>query len=100
MRGSLYEVRAKWYDIGIELKLSTGTLDNIREVPHAADCLREMCILWLKREDPNPSWSILTKVLEIPAVGEGHLTQQLRYKYCRERVEMTTHVQLTPWCIP
>ena len=97
VRGALFEARAKWYDIGIELKLSLGTLNTIRDgFPQAADCLRDMCINWLKRIDPSPSWTALAKALESPPVGEGHLAQQLRDKYCRGREEMITHVHPTP----
>ena len=73
VRGALFEARAKWHDIGIELKLSVGTLNAIREdFPQAADCLKEMCINWLKCIDPRPSWAALVKALESPPVGEGH----------------------------
>lgn len=92
----MYEARTKWYDIGIELKLSIGTLDTIREdFNRAADCLREMCIHWLKRTDPNPSWEALTKALKSPPVGEGHLAQQLRDKFCRGGEEMIPHIYST-----
>ena len=97
VRGALFEARAKWYDIGIELKLSIGTLNTIREdFPQAADGLREMCINWLKCIDPSPSWAALAKALESPPVGEGHLAQQLRNKHCRGREETITHVHPTP----
>ena len=100
VRGALYEARAKWYDIGIELRLSIGTLNTIREdFPQAADCLREICIHWLKRTDPRPSWTALSVVLESPPVGEGHLAQRLRAKYCRGE-EVTLHVSPTPVSSP
>ena len=96
VRGALHEVRAKWYDIGIEFKLSVGTLNAIRkDFPRAADRLTELCIHWLKRIDPRPSWEALTNVLESPPVGEGHLAQQLRDKYCQGREEMTAHTSPT-----
>ena len=96
VRGALYEARAKWYDIGIELKLSIGTLNTIKEdFPQAAESLREMCIHWLKRIDPRPSWAALTNALESPPVGEGHLAQQLRDKYCPGREEAIPHVYST-----
>ena len=96
VRGALYQVCAKWYDIGIELKLSVGTLNAIREdLPRVADCLRETCTHWLKRIDPRPSWEALTKALESPPVGEGHLAQQLRDKYCRGGEEAIPHVNPT-----
>ena len=90
MRVAFYEARAKWYHIGVELKLSVGTLDAIRsDFSNSTDCFTEMCSTWLKRIDPRPSWEALTEALESPVVGEGHLAQQLRDKCCRE---MKTHV--------
>jgi len=101
VRGALYEARAKWHDIGIELKLPVGTLTAIREdFPHAADCLREMCIIWLKRNDPRPSWVALVKVLESLPVGEGHLAQQLRDKYCQRGEEVIPHIYSTSGTSP
>ena len=91
VRGALYEASAKWYDIGVGLKLSVGTLNIITaDFPHVADCLREMCSHWLGCIDPHPSWNALIRVLESPPVGQGHLAQQLRDKYCRVGEEMTT----------
>ena len=97
VRGVLYEARAKWYHIGVELKLSVGTLNAIRsEFSDTNDCNTEMCSHWLRRIDPRPSWEALTKALESPPVGEGHLAQQLRDKYCPGREDMTSHVYSTP----
>jgi len=91
VRGALYDARSKWYHIGIELKLSVGTLNAIRsEYSDKNDCLTEMCSHWLKCAHPHPSWVALTKALERPPVGEGHLAQQLRDKYCRVGEEVTT----------
>ena len=85
VRGAIYEARPKWYDIGIELRLTIGTLDAIRDAcPNdAGDCLTRMCIAWLKRINPPPSWAALASALESPPVGEGHLAQQLKNKYSR-----------------
>ena len=96
VRGALYEARAMWYHIGVELKLSVGTLNAIRsEFADKNDCVTEMCSHWLRRVDPHPSWAALTKALESPPVGEGHLAQQLRDKYCRGE-ETITHIYSTP----
>ena len=98
---ALFEARTKWYVIGIELKLSLGTLNIIREdFPRAPDCLREMCIDWLKRIDPSPSWEALDKALESSVVEEGHLAQQLRDNYCQVRKDITSHVDPTPRLSP
>ena len=94
---ALYEARAKWYHIGVQLKLSVGTLDAIRsKFSDSTDCVTEMCSHWLRCIDPRPSWAALTKALESPPVGEGHLAQQLRDKYCPGREEATPHVYSTP----
>ena len=97
VRGALYEACAKWHHIGVELKLLVGTLSAIRsEFPDMNDCNTEMCSHWLRRIDPRPSWEALTKALKSPPVGEGHLAQQLRDKYCPGREETIPHVYSTP----
>ena len=97
VREALYEASAKWYDIGVGLKLSVGTLNIIRaDSSHVSDCLRDMCNRWLRRIDPHPSWNALIRVLESPPVGEGHLAQQLRNKYYQVGEEMISHNNPTP----
>ena len=94
---ALCEARAKWYRIGVQLKLSVGTLNAIRaEFSDTTDCLTEMCSHWLRRIDPHPSWVALIGALESPPVGEGQLALQLRDKYCRGGGEMVPHVNPTP----
>ena len=99
VRGALYKARAKWYHIGVQLNLSVGKMDAIRlEFIYNNDCFTEMCSHWLRRVDPRPSWAALTKALESPLVGEGHLAQQLRDKYCRGREETLTHIYPSKYC--
>jgi len=95
--GALHEASAKWFNIGLGLKLSVGTLDIVSaDFRYVVDCLREMCSHWLRRIDPHPSWNALIRVLESPLVGERHLAQQLRDKYCRVGEEMISHNNPTP----
>ena len=101
VRGALYEARTKWYHIGLELKLSVGTLNAIRsEFSDKNDCLTEMCSHWLRRINPHPTWEALTLAIKSPPVGEGHLAQQLRDKYCRGREDLTSYVNPTPGLSP
>jgi len=94
---AMYEARAKWYHIGVQLKLSVGTLDAIRsEFSDTTACLTEMCSHWLRRIDPHPSWVALIGALKSPPVGEGQLAQQLRDKYCQASEEMISHYDPTP----
>jgi len=93
----LHEARAKWYHIGLELKLPVVVLNAIRsEFFDEIDCLTEMCSHWLRRINPHPSWVALAQALESPPVGEGHLAQQLRDKYCQGGEDMIPHVYPTP----
>ena len=82
VRREIYEVRAKWYDIGIELEVPTGTLKSIKSMYDSpAECLVEMLDTWLKQVDPKPSWRLLISALEQPTVGEERLAERLKHKH-------------------
>ena len=82
VRREIYEARAKWYDIGIELEIPTGTLKSIKSMYDSpAECLVEMLDTWLKQVDPKPSWRELINALEQPTVGEERLADRLKHKY-------------------
>ena len=104
VRGALYEARAKWYHIiGVELKLSVGTLNAIRsEFPDKNDCNTEMCSHWLRRIDPCPSWEALTKASSCgggtpgPA-AEGQVLPRKRGNNTPRLLHPRT---ITRWCPP
>ena len=84
VRKELWDVSTKWYDIGLELGLRTGVLENIRyQSQDAPTCLREMLLHWLKKVEPPPTWEGLACALESRTVGEPRLAEQLRTKYCK-----------------
>ena len=91
-RSALYPVRAKWRDIGIELEIDIGTLDSIERSCHFQDndCLTRMLDYWLKQTDPPPSWDAILEALESGPVGEGHLAEQVKQKYCKEQSSTNT----------
>jgi hypothetical protein len=37
---------------------------------------------WLKQTDPPPSWDAIVEALESGPVGEGHVAEQIKQKYC------------------
>ena len=79
VRGAVWDGRAKWYDIGLELGLKAGTLDAI-QLDHPCDtnhCFRATLKEWLSRADLQPSWSSLATALRALPVGLGHLAEQL-----------------------
>ena len=84
VRKELWDINAKWYDIGLELGLRTGVLESIRyQNQDAPTCLRETLFHWLKKVDPPPTWKRLAYALESCTVGEPRLAEQLRTKYCK-----------------
>ena len=84
VREELLDVSHKWFDIGLKLKLSVGTLECVRDqYPNPSTALREMLHLWLKKVDPPPTWEGLACALESRTVREPQLSEQLRTKYCK-----------------
>ena len=84
VREELLDVSHKWFDIGLKLQLSVGTLECIRDqYPSPSTSLREMLLDWLKKVDPPPTWEGLACALESRTVGEPRLAEQLRTKYCK-----------------
>ena len=79
----LSDVRAKWYDLGLQLHISIGTLDAIKEDCHStSDCLRETLKTWLKTCPSPPTWSNIVDALRSNTVGEVRLAADLEHKYC------------------
>ena len=76
---AVWEARSKWYNIGLKLGISAGTLDSISKAnnQNPDDCLTDMIKAWLRSGRPKPSWAALAKALKSPMVGYGHLAEQL-----------------------
>ena len=85
VRKKLWDVRHKWYNIGIELDLRKADLDNLRkQYKNDFDvCLSEIITAWLKRTDPRPTWKALIEALKEPTVEEDALAEDLTTKYLR-----------------
>jgi len=75
-------VSAQWYHLGVQLKVRTGTLDNIQaQFPDPKRQLLEMLKTWLTTSD-NTSWKTLTDALRSRSVGASQLAGVLETKYC------------------
>ena len=82
----LADVRAKWYNIGLGLGLSVGTLDGIKaDHSNISDCLREALKTWLKTNLPPPTWSKVLETLRTKTVDEARLAAHLEHKYCSSK---------------
>ena len=80
---AVHDVRAKWYNIGLGLQVSTGTLDAINlECQDTQNCLRRVLTEWLKSS--GACWEDLVKVLKTPVIGEERLANRLEMQFCRQ----------------
>ena len=74
----LYDVRAKWYDIGLRLNLPAETLEKKRG-PDDNSCLREVLIIWL--QSGEATWLELCQALCHRTIGQESLADALQAKY-------------------
>ena len=82
MYKALFQARAKWRRIGIELNLVPGTLDAIQLMSlDPADWLEKVLTEWLNKE--TATWRELVDTLKSVPVGETKLAKQLEQQYCR-----------------
>ena len=82
MLSAAWEARAKWYNIGLQLKIGAGTLDAIETASHSIDDqFRVMLSTWLRRDEPRPTLSLLANALRSPMVGYQQLAQQILAQY-------------------
>ena len=78
----IVDVSAQWYQLGVQLKVRTGTLDNIQaQYSDPKRQLLEMLKTWLTTSD-NTSWKSLTDALRSRTVGVSQLAGVLEKKYC------------------
>ena len=76
-----WEARAKWYNCGLALGLTAGTLDAVKKgnIGDCGDCFTEMLKEWLQKVRPPPSWRALCIALEDPSVGHDELAENLHF---------------------
>ena len=78
----LVDISTQWYNLGLQLSIRIGQLDNISEqFPAPLTRLREMLKVWLANFD-NTSWKTLTSALKSKSVGATQLADALETKYC------------------
>lgn len=77
VRNFLYEVRLKWYDIGLELEMKVDELDEIKTTKNDSSvCLREMLKVRLKYYKNPLTWKAIAEALERDVIGELKLASQ------------------------
>ena len=78
---TLYVARAKWYDIGLQLKVKSTDLDAITHESTSTTPLLEMLKRWLKSAEET-TWTHIVEALRRPSVNELPLAQRISDKYC------------------
>ena len=73
----MWEARSKWYNIGLELGLTAGTLDAIEETNHHVvnHCFRTTLMEWLRNSKLKPTMSSLADALKSPTVELAQLAE-------------------------
>ena len=80
----LHLVRARWYNIGLQLGIPYNTLDCFKQMySDPSDLMREMLKHWLQTAvKPHPSWEAVVAALRSHCVDEQLVAEQLESKYC------------------
>lgn len=80
----LLDVRAKWYDFGLQLQVSSSDLDAIRQKNREdpQECLRDLLSICLKQANPKPTWEVVTTALRSRTVGFEQLAESITEKFC------------------
>lgn len=74
----LHGKATKWYDIGIQLHLSTEELDAIKcDSNGVNECFRKMLMKWRSKAHPLPTWRALIAALRARAIDEQVLAAEL-----------------------
>lgn len=77
VRDFLFQVRLKWYNIGLELGIDVTDLDEIKytnnDIPRK--CLLEMLKVWLNLVENSPTWKALSKALRTEPIDELALAE-------------------------
>lgn len=84
----LSDVRARWYNIGIELGLTSSVLDSIKKEcrEDTIDCLTRMILCWLNSSDESlTTWSAIVRALRQPIIAHecGALAADIEKEFCQ-----------------
>ena len=81
---SISTLTADWFNLGVALGLSYGTLKEIESnySNNARRCLTEMVIAWLQMKDnTQPSWQSLVSALSSPSMNRTEVANRIAKKH-------------------
>ena len=82
MNEALFDIRTRWFSLGLQLGIHPGTLNTI-EHQYQRDpdkCLLKLLIEWLKSGEA--SWEKLISALTNKTLGETNIAGKLEEKHC------------------
>ena len=91
----LYEVRAIWYDVGVQLRMMPSDLDAIQTQcqNNPKTCLRQMFSDWLTKVPSPPTWQRVVDALSSPAIGKQSTAERLKQVYCEPNPTLAPGIQ-------
>ena len=80
---SLWEVRSKWLNLGIQLDMKIQDLETIAKEKNSdpGDCFIDCITRWLRQGNPPPTWMALIKALRNCTIGFEELAERLERQY-------------------
>ena len=93
----LHEVRADWYDLGVQLRMATSDLDVVKleYMNDSKKCLRQMLSDWLTKTAPSPpSWQRVVDALCSRSIDRPALAEKIRRTYCSQEQPSSTFLSL------
>ena len=80
---AIWDVRSKWYGMGLNLEMSSSDLDTIRRRcrDDPDECFTEVIKCWLRDSNHKPTWSKIIRALTAQSVGFSHLAMEIERKF-------------------
>ena len=98
---ALYEVNSEvvavtdWNSLGIALKLSPSTLEEIgANYKDPARCMTEVLVAWLRQNHTPRSWKSLVSALMSPTVNRTDVAQKIAAVHCEPLVYLSCSMKM------
>lgn len=88
----LFDVKKKWYSIGLQLKVPDAKLDEIEHTckDDLARALRLVLQEWRNQIGPRPTWAGVVKALRTRTVNEQDLAANLEDRFASTARQATS----------
>ena len=82
----IWKVRARFYDLGVNLDIDTGTLAVAKRKGDDGEAFNLIINRWLQKNKPKPTWKALIQALRQKNLDKGALANEIAAKYCPDQV--------------